>query len=489
MFSHFFNFRLFRTLQTRIFLTMLILNIFMAVSLILVAIYQYREQAENYHLNRLERKENSVKRDIEYQLDNTTFLVVTEKLPYIFREKIFEMSHVHNLEIALYDMKGNLLITSRASFNMSSILRPIQQNVLDSLKSNINKRIVVNTKFNTEEYLSIYSYIYDHQFNPIGILYIPYIGKNDFYQKELKVLLIRISFIFIFAILISIILAYYSSRLISDPIKEIVAKMKETSLDIQNEKLVIKGGTDELHDLIKAYNRMLDQLEESAVKLATTERESAWREMAKQVAHEIKNPLTPMRLTIQNFERKFNPNDPDSKEKLREYSESLIQQIDTMTLIASAFSDFAKMPVAIKENIDIIDVTQNTLDIFSENYIHFYHEKQHLYANFDKTQLVRVITNLITNAIHAVENVDQPKIVVKITEKNEEIEISVYDNGKGISEDNKGKIFEPKFTTKTSGMGLGLAMLKNIMETYNGTINFESKENVGSTFYVRFPKQ
>lgn len=461
----------------------------MAVSLIIVAINQYREQAEDYHLNRLERKENSVKRDIEYQLDNTTFLVATEKLPYIFREKIFEMSHVHNLEIGLYDMKGNLLITSRASFNMDSINLPIKKFVLDSLKTNIDRRIIVDTKYNDEDYLSIYSYIYDHQFNPIGILNIPYIGKSDFYQKELKELLIRITFIFLFAIIISILLAYYSSRLISDPIRKIVSKMKETSLDVQNEKLSIKGGTDELHDLIKAYNRMLDQLEDSAVKLATTERESAWREMAKQVAHEIKNPLTPMRLTIQNFERKFDANDPEIKEKLKEYSESLIQQIDTMTRIASAFSDFAKMPIASKENIDIIDVTQNTLDIFSENYIHFYHKDKQLFANFDKTQMVRIITNLVTNSIQAIENVVDPKIEVKISDKENEIEISVSDNGKGISEMNKEKIFEPKFTTKTSGMGLGLAMLKNIMETYNGSISFESEENVGTTFYVRFPKK
>jgi signal transduction histidine kinase len=480
--------QLLKTLQSKIFLTMLILVIIVSASIIFVAIYQYKEQAEDYHKNRLERKENSVKRDIEYQLDNTTFLLETEKLPYIFREKIFEMSHVHNLEIGIYDLKGDLLISSRATFQMDSLTKPILKRILNSLNKDINHRIIDNVKYENENYFSIYSYIYDHQFNPIGILHIPYFSTSNFYQKELEELITRIGFVFLFAVLFSIILAYFSSRLISDPIKEIVEKMKATRLIKQNEKIDIYTSTIELKELIKAYNSMIDDLENSAVKLAFSERENAWREMAKQVAHEIKNPLTPMRLTIQNYERKYDAKAEDNKEKLADFCDSLIQQIDTMSTIASAFSDFAKMPIPNKELLDVVDVTKSALDIFSEDYIFFKSDKKEISASFDKTQLTRILTNLVTNALHAVTDTKNPEIEVVITETAGQIEISVKDNGKGIADENKSKIFEPKFTTKSSGMGLGLAMVKNIVESYNGKIKFESKLGLGTKFTINFPK-
>jgi two-component system nitrogen regulation sensor histidine kinase NtrY len=479
----------FKTLQSRIFLSMLLLVIFVSALIIVVSIIQYRKQAEDYHLNRLDRKESAVKRDIEYQLDNTTFPIITEKLPFIFKEKIFEMSHVHNLEIGLYDMEGNLLKTSRATFTIDSTLTPLSKNVVQALKKDINHRVMVDRKFENEDYLSIYSYIYDQKFTPIGILNIPYLGKSDFYQKELEDLLMKISLVFITAILFSIILAFYISRVISSPIKKVVEHMKVTRLNKINEKLTIKSGTDELHDLIKAYNGMMEELEENAVKLATSERESAWREMAKQVAHEIKNPLTPMRLTIQSFERKFDPKDPEINLKIKDFSQTLIQQIDTMSAIASAFSDFAKMPTPQKELIDIVQVTSLAVDIFSENYISFHSEKPQIMALFDQTQLIRIITNLVTNSNQALAETKNPKIDIEVKEANDQVIISVSDNGKGIEEENKNMIFEPKFTTKSSGMGLGLAIVKRIVESYKGNISFVSSPNNGTVFTVQFPKK
>lgn len=478
----------FKTLQSRIFLSMLLLVVIVSVLIIVVSIFQYRKQAEDYHLNRLDRKESSVKREIEYQLENTTFPVITEKLPSIFKEKLFEMSHVHNLEIGIYDLNGNLLKTSRATFTIDSTLTPIPDYIISALKSDINHRVMIDKKFEKEDYLSIYSYIYDNKFTPIGILNIPYLGKSDFYKKELNELLFKISLIFVFAIMFSIVLAFFSSRLISNPIKEVVYRMKQTRLNKINEKLTIESGTDELYDLINAYNGMMNELEENAVKLATVERESAWREMAKQVAHEIKNPLTPMRLTIQSFERNFNPLDPAAKEKIKDFSQILIQQIDTLTTIASAFSDFAKMPTPHKGLIDIITVSKQAVDVFSENYITFYSDSPHIRIMFDQTQLIRIITNLVTNSNQAISEVENPKIEVVIKEMDHQVIITVSDNGKGIEEENKDKIFEPKFTTKTSGMGLGLAIVKRIVETYNGKISLISIPNKETTFTLTFPK-
>jgi nitrogen fixation/metabolism regulation signal transduction histidine kinase len=211
--------------------------------------------------------------------------------------------------------------------------------------------------------------------------------------------------------------------------------------------------------------------------------------MAKQVAHEIKNPLTPMRLSVQSFQRKFNPNDPNINQKVAEYSNTLIQQIDTMTSIASAFSNFAKMPAQKSELLDVVYIVKLALDIFNENYIHFTADSEELIAKFDRTQLIRVVTNLVKNSIQAMTSDNpNPRIDVNVFTEDNLIKITVEDNGSGISEDTKSKIFEPKFTTKTSGMGLGLAMVKNIVETFDGSITFTSELGKGTIFTVSFPK-
>ena len=265
--------------------------------------------------------------------------------------------------------------------------------------------------------------------------------------------------------------------------------MQQTRLNKRNEKIILDKASSEIEILVDAYNHMIDELGESAAKLARSEREQAWREMAKQVAHEIKNPLTPMRLTVQSFERRFDPLDLQAKEKLKEFSLTLIQQIDVMSSIASAFSDFAKMPTQKKEQIEIISVVKFALDIFTEKYIKYYPEEIELYANLDKTQLIRVLTNLVKNAIQAIDKEENPLIEVKVFSEDSNLIITVSDNGKGIADDVKEFIFEPKFTTKTSGMGLGLAMIRNIIEAYDGSISFTSKEGIGTVFTVVLPKK
>ncbi len=210
--------------------------------------------------------------------------------------------------------------------------------------------------------------------------------------------------------------------------------------------------------------------------------------MAKQVAHEIKNPLTPMRLTVQSFQRKFDPNDPNLKQKINDYSETLIQQIDTMNSVASAFSNFASMPAQQNETLNVVDVVELTLDIFNEEYIHFEAEEDEIISKIDRTQLIRIITNLVKNAIQSIpEQQENKAIFVTIKKKFNKVLITVADNGIGIASEDSNRIFEPKFTTKTSGMGLGLGIIKNIIENYNGTITFESQKGKGTTFMVSLP--
>ena len=170
-----------------------------------------------------------------------------------------------------------------------------------------------------------------------------------------------------------------------------------------------------------------------------------------------------------------------------EFSKTLIQQIDTMSTIASAFSNFAEMPAQQGEKINIVETTKLALKIFKENYIVFSSEFKDLQVRIDRTQMVRIITNLIKNALEACELIKEPKVQVTIEKKKKEVLINVMDNGQGISKELKNKIFEPKFTTKTSGMGLGLGMVKNLVDSYNGRISMSSKINTGTTFSITFP--
>lgn len=195
-----------------------------------------------------------------------------------------------------------------------------------------------------------------------------------------------------------------------------------------------------------------------------------------------------MRLTVQSFQRRFDPNDPDIRQKMDDYSKTLIQQIDIMSSVASAFSNFASMPAQQNETLNVGKVVELALDIFNEDYIELQLPDEKIITRMDRTQLIRIITNLVKNSIQAIpEEQVEKKIQVQIRRAGNEVEISVSDNGTGIPPENSDRIFEPKFTTKTSGMGLGLGIIKNIIENYSGTITFETQLGHGSTFYVRLP--
>ncbi len=468
---------------------MILLVLLASILILVVTVYQYDEQTKDYNIQRFERKEATTKQTIELELKNkTTYSVNTKNLPKIFQERIFEISSINKMNISMYDLKGNLLKSSIASAFEKIDRKPIRDNLLYELAQNSNHKIFKARVENGIGYQSSFSFIHDTKFKRIGILELQFTQDNSEIENELKEFILRLGLVYILMFLIAIALAYFLSSYITRSIKTISDKIEQTRLNKRNEKIILNKASGEIDVLVEAYNNMIDELGESAAKLARSEREQAWREMAKQVAHEIKNPLTPMRLTVQSFERRFDPLDEKAKEKLKEYSQTLIQQIDVMSSIASAFSDFAKMPTQKKEQIEIISVVKFALDVFTEEYIKYCPKETELYANLDKTQLIRIITNLVKNAIQAIDKVENPLIEVTVLSENNSLKITVSDNGKGISDDVKDLIFEPKFTTKTSGMGLGLAMIKNIIEAYDGVISFTSKEEVGTVFTVILPK-
>jgi two-component system nitrogen regulation sensor histidine kinase NtrY len=476
------------SLRRRIFLSMLFLTTFSTILITVVSLIHFRYEAKEYHEERLSRKENAIKEHIEYILQTSKFPLTTKNIPRIFNGRILELSDIHSLEVNFFDLNGKLLLSSKS--NIKNKNKPkINVETLESLKNSSKKRIVITKIKENETYIkSSYSYIKDADFKNLAILNIPYEENSDFYNQEAENFLSRYAQVFIIMFIISILISYLLSSNITKSISQISEKLGITQLNERNQKLKLQPGNQEINALILAYNNMVDTLEESAQKLAQSEREHAWREMAKQVAHEIKNPLTPMRLTIQSFQRKFDINDPKISQKLHDFSETLIQQIDTMTTVASAFSNFANMPTQQNEQLNIVQVCKTALEIFNEDYVAFKTSENDIFTSFDRTQLTRIVTNLVKNAIQSIpENQEIKSVVVEILKEDTNFVLKVSDNGIGISTENAAYIFEPKFTTKNSGMGLGLAIIKKIIENYNGSISFESEEEKGTLFTVKLP--
>ena len=477
------------SLRTRIFIAMIFIVVMASVLIAAVTIYQFNEQADDYHNNRLERKEEAIKSAITYELSRDT---ITEfdniQLPSILDKKLNEISDIHNLDINLYDLKGNLLRSSFVKQATDTTDANLSVNIMNRITNSDSHRLVLpKTSPDGKKFKSSFSYLLGAKNRPIGIIGVPYLQDNSFQDKELREFLTRLSVVYLLILITAIVLAYFLSKYITKSLENVSRKMRQTTVERTNEKIILESASQEISSLVDAYNSMIDQIEDSAVQLAQSERKHAWREMAKQVAHEIKNPLTPMRLTIQSFNQNFDPKAPNIKEMMHEFSESLIKQIDTMSSIASAFSNFAQMPNPNKEECNLVSEVKKVLDIFYEDYITYYPEKDEIIMMMDKTQLTRMVNNLVKNSIQACVEIEEPKIDVRVYEKENEVVIEIEDNGKGVDQKDAQKIFEPKFTTKSSGMGLGLPMVKNIVEAYNGSITFVSEAYHKTLFSVNLP--
>jgi nitrogen fixation/metabolism regulation signal transduction histidine kinase len=320
-------------------------------------------------------------------------------------------------------------------------------------------------------------------------LNLPYLNSQRQLNQEISAFIVTLinlnAFIFVLASAIALLLTNRITRsfsLIGD-------KMKEINLGKFNEEISWRSN-DEIGALVNEYNKMVKKLEDSAQALAKSEREGAWREMARQVAHEIKNPLTPMKLSLQYLQRAIDDKKPDVKDLARRVSSSLVEQIDQLAKIASDFSQFANIGNVQSERFDLNNIIASLIDLHSTNErvaIEWKKASSPILIDADRLQINRLFTNLIQNAIEA--SSDSDKAVVEISHEIFEgsVVVSIKDEGVGIPKEKQEKIFTPNFTTKTSGTGLGLAMCKGIVEKAHGTIWFTTEEGVGTTFFVKIP--
>jgi len=466
----------------------MILLVFTATLLILGSTYyQYTTESEQYNKYRQDRKETQLTKQINY-------LVNKHDLTFNFDEwdnykmDFEEITKIHNVEYSIFTTDGKPLYYSYLPLEVISNNYSLDKDFAEMITSLEGGKITDENSTDVGKFHSSYTVLKDSFGNKYAILFFPYFQDVSFAESELNVFLITLYQIYFIMLVVAIVLAYFISRYVTRSIETIRLKINQTGLLKKNEKILLKNATKEIDSLVNSYNKMIDDLEDSAEKLAKNEREQAWQEMARQVAHEIKNPLTPMRLTVQSFQKTSALESKEEKNKLNDFCDTLIEQIDTMSSVATSFSDFATLPKTQLEKYDIVDTTKKVVEIFEQNNINFKSSKESIIIKHDKEQWIRVMTNLIKNSIQAIPSDRDPNINIKISDSTNSIKIIVSDNGLGVLEENKEKIFEPKFTTKTDGMGLGLGIVKNIINSHRGKISYKSKQKKGTKFIISLPK-
>jgi len=470
-------------LSHRIFMSMLVLIFFSFLAVGTSTILRYQSKNKEYHKERLKRKDRAVVQSIKH-MTQPEKLSLEEQ--FIQTNTLKKISSIHKLNINIYDLEGVFVATS----NTKNFTKPqISDVLLTQIITKIN-----NTKTNKvreiqerEGGLDIYTVLYNNK-KAYAILNIPYNSKeiNDVNQ-EIKTEVLVLVKIYTFLFIISGLTAVFLLKQITKPLHILTQKLKDVEITKQNEP-IFWPVNDELGMLISQYNNLIKELKEKAEKLAKSERQGAWKKMAQQIAHEIKNPLTPMRLSVQHFEKTSQNNDDVFNQKVKEFTSTMIQQIDAMSAVVSAFSNFASLTKQVSEKFQLEKEVEKIADLYKKEGVVFEPNEVGCYVKIDKTHLTRVLNNLIQNAIQSISQKKENKINLKIKNNKTFWCIEITDNGQGIKEEIKNKIFEPNFTTKNSGMGLGLAMVKNIINDFEGEISFITKLGVGTTFFVKIPK-
>ncbi len=406
-------------------------------------------------------------------------------------QDIAEVSDLHNVDVNFYDISGNLLTSTQPYiYNKHLLSTQMEPRAYQQLSYDNNIRYIQSEKVGDFEYLSIYVPLSDDGGENYAYLNIPYLNSQNELNQEISGFLATLINLNAFIFLVAGAIAFFLTSRITASFSLIGDKMQQMNIGKSNQEIVWTRN-DEIGMLVGEYNKMVRKLEQSVLALARSEREGAWREMARQVAHEIKNPLTPMKLSIQYLQKAILNGSPDVKELTSNMALTLIEQIDQLSKIASDFSQFANIGNAKMEKIDLREVIESVIRLYvshPELNINFRQSSAIAPIMADRAQMNRLLTNLLQNAVEAgSENDRKVQVIISIEQQGNKILLSVQDDAGGIPESMQANIFTPNFTTKSSGTGLGLAICKGIVEKANGTIWFSTIENQGTTFFVEFP--
>jgi signal transduction histidine kinase len=408
----------------------------------------------------------------------------------VLQKAIGEIAEIHNADINLYDENGMLRVSSQPFvYNRGILSRLMDPLAYYHMKRLRKSQYVQNEQYGQLKYLSIYTPFRSEKPQWQAYINIPYFASTMELKQEISNFLVAIINLNAFIFLMAGVIAVFITNRITQSLTMIGEKMREVNLGKHNQEINWTRN-DEIGGLVQEYNRMVQKLDESAVALAKTEREIAWREMARQVAHEIKNPLTPMKLSIQYLQKAIHNNAPNVKELSAGVARTLIEQIEHLSKIAAEFSQFANIGITRNEDVDLHEILKSLVSLHGMHAhvdIRWEPLETPVHIHADKTQINRLFTNLLQNAIEAIPD-DRPAIIdIREAIDDGHILVSVQDNGTGIPAEMQSKIFTPNFTTKTSGTGLGLAMSRGIVEQAKGEIWFETSERAGTIFFLKFP--
>ncbi|MFN5442706.1 MAG: ATP-binding protein [Crocinitomicaceae bacterium] len=443
---------------------------------------QYKE----YTNDMIKEKIRSLERDMKQKYGSKTDLTIEQNgdaLEYVLQK----LASVFLTDINMYDQQGFLLASSRPKiFNIGLLSEQINPKALFELNQFRKSEYIHEETIGNLQFLSAYLPLYNNEGNLLAFINLQHFGQQQGFEFQIKQFLEAIMNVSILLLALSVLFALFVSTWVTSPLRALRQSFSNLQLGKYN-KPVHYGAKDEIGALVEDYNTKLKELATTTQKLAQSERESAWREMAKQVAHEIKNPLTPMKLSLQQLQRIYDPEQPISKEQLNRVTLSLIEQIDALAKIAGEFSNFAKLPKANEQSLDLVSLLENVITVFRQQdkvQITFEKEQSEAYISGDKDLLLRVFNNLITNSIQSIPQDKNGEMNIRLQSKEDTWLIAIEDNGTGISDEAQASIFVPYFTTKTTGTGLGLAMTKQIIEQHRGEIWFETKQGTGTTFFV-----
>ena len=472
------------SLRNKVFWGFLLICLLSIASSSTLSYFILRNNAVAQSRTDLQKKSEALMSALDYSVSHTQ--VQTNDLPQILANDIFEIADINNQDIIIYDLKGKFLISNKDINLISQKEIPIEV---------INRVLKSDTRVDFQTYdkkiganvSSSYMILKNNMLEPIGIVFFPFYHNDGAYFSVFNKYVNYIIIVNLFIIAIAVWLSWIISNNLTRAVTKFSDKINQITLFENDPKPIKYYHNDELNQLVKAYNKMILQIQEQKQRLSFKEKEEAWREMAKQVAHEVKNPLAPMKLTIQNFERKFDPADPDIRDKVKHLSRTLVDQIDLVATVASAFSQFAQLPEKNNEIFDLNKEIKNIINVFSDEKIYFHSNRDIIMIEMDKIYLSRIITNLVANSRQAKHDDRENIINLDVEQRQKRVLITVDDNGTGIPEELYDRIFEPNFTSKTSGTGLGLTMVRKMVEDYKGEISVKSELGKGSTFTISLP--
>jgi two-component system nitrogen regulation sensor histidine kinase NtrY len=472
--------------RIQVFTISILLFALIAVGIFTVKLVINKSKSDG--LNELTEKSVQIKNELSGVLPDATSLNLNSKQ---YAESFLKKyATLFNTDISLYNKNGGLFASSRPQlFDAGLCSRLINPLAIANFAKNESANFSTQDRIGSLNYLSLYTPLYNTKGNFMGYMNLPYFARQSDLEEGLSDYITTLLNVYVVLFLISLFTGLVVTTYVTKPLRIVQQQLAKISLGKINEPIDWQSN-DEIGRLVNEYNQMLLKLEESATLLAKSEREGAWQEMAKQVAHEIKNPLTPMKLNLQYLQKVVNEGGEDFEGKFKKVSGSMIEQIDTLAHIANEFSNFAKMPKVNLEKVNLAEVIRSSIVLFKneQTQITFLSDVDSPIVSADKNQCLRVFNNIIKNAVQSFPEDRTGKIEIHVSMQNEVILVSVKDNGSGIPESMKAKIFVPNFTTKSTGTGLGLAMVKNIITAFGGEIWFESDENTGTTFYLTFRK-